>query len=300
MYPPRITLNPTIRKATLMDRSYTMPRLCFTTTAVLALLGVALRTVCLLCFYDADPGYFVEGFLPSLSNVLYFIAVAVGIIGALLVPKNTLPSELHIPQRAPLAVLLGIALAVFTIISLFFCFPARRSDIMLAPTLLGLLASTYYFLSASRNGRYPDWLSFLGYLPVFWSIGSVAETYFDPYTTMNSPVKLALQMGFLGFMLVALAELRFRVGRSLPRYSLALLALGSYTCLVGSIPILIATGARVLESLQHLLYAVVLLCAGLYSLYLLFSYTCRPATVTDEAPQEDQPPSPASANPNAE
>ena len=95
---------------------------------------------------------------------------------------------------------------------------------------------------------------------------------------MNSPVKTDLQLAFLGFMFICLAELRFRVGRPMPRYSLAFLAIGSYTCLVGSIPLLIATGAGILENFSHLLYAAVLLCAGLYGLYIQFRYTCFPGT----------------------
>lgn len=286
-----------------MDRSHTMPRLCFILTAALSLLGAALRSVCMICCFDANPGYFTAGILPTVTNLLYFVAVAAAIICAVLTPKNCLPGELHTPMRAPAACLLGLALAIFTVISLWICFPARKSDLMLAPTLLGLLASTYYLLSGNRDGRYPDWLSFLGYLPVFWSIAGVAETYFDRYTTMNSPVKISLQMAFLGFMLIALAELRFRVGRAMPRYSLTLWSIGSFLCLHGSIPLLVATGARVLQNVQHLLYAMVLLFAGLYGLYLLFRYTCFPSELPADASAEENtavPVVPEANTPNAE
>ena len=259
-----------------MDRNHAMPRLCFILTAALTLAGVILRTVCLLCCFDANPGYFSEGVLPMLSNLLYVAAVIAAVAGAALIPKSILPTELHIPMRAFVAILLGVSLAAFTVISLLICFPARRNDVMIIPSLLGLLASTYYFVSWNRDGRYPNWLSFLGYLPALWSISAVGDTYFDNYVTMNSPVKIALQMGFLGFALMCLSELRFRVGRSAPRYSIAFLSIGAFTCLVGSIPVLIATCAGVLDHFRHLLYATVLLCAGLYGLYLLFRYTCLP------------------------
>ncbi|MBQ9151909.1 MAG: hypothetical protein IJX72_06635 [Clostridia bacterium] len=283
-----------------MDRSYTMPRLCFVLTAALTVFGVVLRSLCMIFYFDTDPGYFASGFMPALSNILYFVAVAVAIVCSCLIPKNSLPNELHTRMRTPTALLLGLALAIFTALALIVCFPVRRSNIMIAPTLMGLLASTYYFVSGNRNGRYPDWLAFLGYLPVLWSVAAVGEVYFDNYTTMNSPVKIALQMAFLGFMFIALAELRFRVGRPMPRYSVAMLSMGSFACLTGSVPILIATGARMLDNVLHLLYAVVLLFAGLYGLYLLFRYTCFPSDAPSGETAEDTANTPEATVPNAE
>lgn len=262
-----------------MDHRRKLPRLCAMLTAALALVGVALRTVCMLCCYDADIGYFSQGILPTISNALYFVAFLLPVALLMLTPKCSLAAEMHISKRAPIAILLGISLAVFTVISLLICFPARKSDVMIPASLLGLLASTYYFVSAGKNGRYPDWLSFLGFLPVFWSIAAVADTYFDRYTTMNSPVKIALQIGFLGFMLIVLAELRFRINKPMPRYSVAFLSVGSYTCLVGSIPLLAAVCAGAVEHLRHTLYAAVLFFAGLYGLYLLLRYTESPQPV---------------------
>ena len=267
-----------------MEKRRNLPRICLLLTAALTLLGVALRSVCMLGCFDTDIGYFAEGPLPLLSNVLYFAAVLIPTVCMAITPKDVLPTELHTPGRAPAAILLGLSLAVFTIISLLICFPARKSNTMLASSLLGLLASTYYFLSARRDGRYPDWLSFLGFLPAIWSIAAVADTYFDQYTTMNSPVKIALQMGFIGFMMISLAELRFRVGKVMPRYSVAFLAVGSYACLVGSIPLLIAACVGIVDQLRHTMYASVLLCAGLYGFYLLFRYTVSPAP--SESPAE--------------
>ena len=93
-------------------------------------------------------------------------------------------------------------------------------------------------------------------------------------------------MGFLGFMLMVLAELRFRVNKPMPRYSVAFLSIGSYTCLVGSIPLLIAVCAGAVNHFRHTLYAAVLLCAGLYGLYLLFRYTASPLPPPSDTAEE--------------
>lgn len=270
-----------------MDQRRVFPRLCFLLTASTALLGVVVRSVCFLCLFEKDIGYFESGILPALSDALYLVALIIPIVCASLTPRDALPRRLNASGRAIPAVLLGLALAAFTTVSLLICFPARRSNTMVAPSLLGLLASTYYFLSARKSDRYPDWLSLLGYLPVFWSITAIGETYFDTYTAMNSPVKLALQFGMMGFMLIALAELRFRVDRAVPRYSLVFLSIGSYVCLVGSIPVLVATGAGILNHLRHTLFATVLFCAGAYALYLLFRYVVSPVDTPDTPAPSD-------------
>ncbi len=264
-----------------MDQSRSLPRLCFLLTATLSAVGVALRFICMLCCFEADVGYFTPGALPIMSNALYAVAAFIAILCAARIPKNSLPTELHVPYRAPVAILLGTFLLIFATASLLDRAPSREKDIIFAAALLAISAAAYFFISAARtDSRYPDWLSLLGFLPVAWSIAGVGDTYFDRYVTMNSPVKAAVQFGLLGFMLILLAELRFRVGSVLPRYSLAFWSVGSYACLVGSIPLLycyardyLGGTLRLIAPGQYALYAAVLLCAGIYGLYTLFRYT---------------------------
>ena len=273
-----------------MEKRRNLPRLCLLLTAALTLLGVALRSVCMLCCFDADIGYFTEGPLPALSNALYFAAVLTPALCMAFTPKDTLPTELHTPGRASAAILTGLALVAFTVVALLICFPARKSNTLLVSSLLGLPASAYYFLSARRDGRYPDWLSCLGFLPAVWSIAGVADTYFDLHTAMNSPDKIALQLGLVGVMMITLAELRFRLtGRTMPRYSVVLLSIGAYTCLVGSIPLLAAMCAGTARHLRHALYALVLLCAGIYGFCLLLRYIVSPAPSEAPAKLPDTP-----------
>ncbi|MBQ4111938.1 MAG: hypothetical protein IJD38_03980 [Clostridia bacterium] len=261
-----------------MDRSRFAPRLCFMAAAVLTLLGAVIRTVCFLTAYDSSTGYLNPGFLTTLSTWLYFITPAVLIAVALMIPKDTLPSTLNQKLRAPSAILVALGLAAFSAVVLIRFAPAK-GNILLAPALLGIPAALYYGISATRNGRYPDWLSLLGFIPVFWCITAVADLYFDHFVTMNSPVKVSLQVGLMGFMVAMLGELRFRIGRPLPRVASVFFGISGYTCLTAAIPLLVATGARVLSHPLHLMYAIVLLTAGLYSLYLLFQYTCLPLPV---------------------
>jgi hypothetical protein len=284
-----------------MDRSRALPRLCFIITAVLTLISVAVRTLCMLTAFDAEVGYLAPGPMTALANALYFVTAAAIVILAVLIPKDTLPGELRICLRAPSACLLGLALAAFTVVAMTVCIPTAPSKLLTVSAVLGLPASSYYFLSATRGGRYPDWLSFLGYLPVFWCVTAVGELYFDVYVTMNSPLKVTLQAGLLGFMLMSLQELRFRIGRATPRAAVAFFGMGSFTCLTAAIPLLIATGAGVVSHTLHTLYAIVLLAAGLYGLYHMFRYTCPTAPACPIGEAEANPDAPdETPEPNAE
>ncbi len=259
-----------------MDRTRTIPRILFLTITALSLIGAGLRTVCMLTQFDSAIGYFDPALSVTLADLLYFIAAATAILAPCFIRRDTLPSLLCVRFRVAPALLLGVSLAGFTVVAFITCFPTRATDLMTIATVLGLLASTYFLVSAGRSGRYPDWLSLIGFLPVFWCLAAIADTYADPFTAMNSPVKLTLHLGLIGFLLILLAELRFRLGKPAPRVALCFLSLGLFFTLNGSLPILIATGAGILHNTLHLLYAAVLLCGGLYGGYMLYSYTFHP------------------------
>lgn len=273
-----------------MDRLRTMPRICFILTAALTLAGAALRSVCMLTQFDEAVGYFNKGLPATLSSALYFLAVIAAIVGAILIPKGTLPDKLDTRLRLPAAFLYGAVLTAFTVAAFLFCYAERTHDALLAPILLGLPAALYFFLSGDRSGRYPDWLSLIGFLPVFWAVTAIWETYADQFTTMNSPVKVGLQMGFLGLALLQIAELRFRLGKALPRCAVAFMGIGVFLALNGSVPVLLGTGAHILDNTLHLFYALVLLCGGLYGLYTLFQYTWFPAEPEDSGTEAEPAP----------
>lgn len=286
-----------------MDKLRTMPRLCFLSTAAVTLIGTALRSVCMLTQFDAEVGYFQSGIPATLSTVFYFLAVALVIITVTRVSKHSLAATLDTRLRLPAAFLWGAALAVFTVGVFLLCYADRRNNLLTAPMILGILSSLYFFISGDRSGRYPDWLSLLGFLPVLWCVAAVGETYVDQFTAMNSPIKVGLQLGFLGLALILISELRFRLGKPLPRIAVTFMGIGSYLALCGSVPVLLGTGAMILSNKLHLFYAIVLLCGGLYGLYTLFQYTWFPAEEESEwEDAEESPYVPADnpENPNAE
>ena len=255
-----------------MDRSRISLRLCLLTTAAITLSGVILRSVCMLTSFDTSVGYFDRGFLPALTAALYFLAAITAIVCAAWTPKGILPTELNGNGRKPLAYLWGFSLVVFTLGVLLFCYKDRTNSFVTWPMALGILSSLYFFMSGSKTGRYPDGLAALGFIPVLWCVAAAWETYTDQFTAMNSPIKISLQMGFLGLALILIAELRFRLGKALPRFAVALMSIGVFFALNGGIPLLLGTGARILNNTLHFFYAFVLLCGGLYGAITLFRF----------------------------
>lgn len=269
-----------------MESTRLSPRVLWLATATLTILGVVLRSVCMLTAFDTAVGYFHTGFLPSLSDALYFVAVAVAVVGASLIHKGVLSTELNTRLRLPAAYLWGFSLVAFTVGVMLTCYPNRTNDFLVAPMVLGVLSSFYFLATKNKTGRYSDGLCALGFLPVVWCVAAAWETYTDLFTAMNSPIKISLQMGFLGLALILVSELRFRLGKPLPRVAAALASIGVFLSLNGGIPILLGTGARVLFNELHVFYAVVLLCGGIYGAYTLFQYLWFPAETPAETATE--------------
>ena len=286
-----------------MDRSRMTPRLYWLISAAVALVGIALRSVCMLTAFDASVGYYNEGILSALTRAFYFPAVMMAVGCAVLIPKGKLSTELNDGARSPVAYLFGLSLAAFTLGVLLVCYKDRTNDFLTYPMILGILASLYFLVSGKKTGRYTDTLSLLGFLPVIWCVVALWETYTDQFTAVNSPVKLGLQLGFLGLSLILISELRFRLGKPLPRLAIAFMSIGMFCSLSGSIPVLLGTAMGVLDNTLHVFYASVLLCGGLYGTIALFRFLCptkqeapEPAVIeVDDAPH----PSPADS-PNVE
>lgn len=276
-----------------MERSRLSPRVCLLVTAALTLLGVILRSVCMLTNFDAAVGYFNAGILTTLSNALYFAAVIAAAVCASLIHKGVLPATLRTRLRRPAAYLWGLSLAAFTVGVLLVCYQDRTGNFLTYPMILGILSSLYFFISGSKDGTYSDALSALGFIPVVWCVTAAWETYTDQFTAMNSPIKVGLQMGFLGLALILVSELRYRLGKPLPRVAAAFMSMGVFTSLNGAIPVLLGTGAHILDNQLHLFYAIVLLCGGLYGAYTLFQLLWFPAETEAQAPE-------AAAEPTAE
>lgn len=262
-----------------MDRSHTLPKLTLLLFAVLTLASACVRTVALFTHFDADVGYFDATALPIISRILYAAAVILPLVACLLIPKDALPSRLG-GQRdvAPLIPLIG---SLFFGVSMLIGgrFVAGR---LLLALCIGAFLCALFFLLWLLDMKNRQLLALIGFIPVLWSMVGVAQTYGDPYTAMNSPIKLSIQFGLIGFMLAMTAELRYLLDHPQPRMYLYLHGASFFLCITGSVPYLAALSGGIVSDTMHPLYAVFLLGAGLFSLIRMCRLLMTPTAVETE------------------
>lgn len=271
--------------------------------AALTLVGVILRTVAMYVCFDREVGYFDSSFLPTLLTVLSVVAALLPILLAILTPKGSLPTVWPEEKRGLIAVLPLLLCAISGFLMLWASTNASASTTLLTCTaVLTLFSALYYFLvTAQALGKRANTnaVAAIGYAPVLWGLFAMAETYTDQFTTMNSPIKLGLQFGFLGVMLVTISELRFRLHKPTPRASLCFHCIAMFFCFTGSIPTLIyllptLLGAAPANAAAHCAYALVLLGVGAYAtVRLCFYITASPieASETSETAETAEAPS---------
>lgn len=205
-------------------------------------IAALLHEVAVLVSYDAGTNYFVANApLPVFANLLTALLFAIGIVCAWVTEKPfaaSSPFGTQIWIALPAA--LGFAIAgVF----LFLHFSSTGATLSLVSAILLLLSAIHMLLSETGIK-----LSFLGFFPPVSCASLVCILYFDASLEMNAPMKVAAQCALLPLMLYFTAELRYLLGRELPRLFCAL-ALASLA--VSSLCILTVPTATILGTLEN-------------------------------------------------
>lgn len=215
-----------------------LTRIYFLTTFALALLGATLRTFTMLLCFDAEIGYFQSGILPIICRILTIVAVILPIVLSIITPKDTYPQTWPTHGTPMIAIFPAAVLLVSGIIIIA---TQTSSPLALASGVFGVLSGIYFLLTIrpQLTTKHPQTISLLGFATVFWALSSLAETYFDLNTTMNSPVKLILQFSLLSVALAIISELRFRLNKPLPRTAVALHSIAMYFSLTSGFSILV-------------------------------------------------------------
>ncbi|MBO7274337.1 MAG: hypothetical protein J6V22_05730 [Clostridia bacterium] len=206
------------------------------------LIGIPVATllheVAILVSYDTGTNYFVANApLPFITNLITMLLVAAAIACALITEKPTptaSPFGLQIWVAIPAA--LGFAISgVFSLLT----FLITKATLSLIAAVLLLLSAIHMLLSETGAK-----LSFLGFFPPLACASLVCILYFDASLEMNAPMKVAVQCALLPLMLYFTAELRYLLGRELPRlyYALALGSLAVSSLCILTVPVASITG----------------------------------------------------------
>ncbi len=205
-------------------------KLYLLSAALLAVLLTALHTASLLTAYDGTVGYFNNTPLVITMRILYALGAVWCLVIPFLTPKKTSPAA---PPTIPMTFtgyFSGILFLFSGILLLRSALAAQNT-----PTLVYLLATftllaAPFFLTVGKKMHAPCGFLVLGFLFCL-----LFYIYFDMYVTINSPLKVALQLAILSAMLFALCEIRRGIGKSMPHITAAARPLCALFCLPTSV-----------------------------------------------------------------
>ncbi|MBQ8207869.1 MAG: hypothetical protein IJZ89_03945 [Clostridia bacterium] len=272
-----------------MRRSIKILKIYSVVFAVLTVLAIVLRCLSLFNFYDSDIGYYrTEAILP---DIFHLISVLVPILAfsLLFLMERPIIWRYQHPKPEYAAVRAGAvfgiaAIASYVIYDLIALSGEFRNVIgsiqstkageivCLLALLFGLLGIVYFALILAGKTSKGDKHVLFGYAVILFVLMVLANTYFDFYTTMNSPNKLLTQVTLMSVMLYFLYELRFSLGNEAPRSYAAVSLAALYFTSVSSVPGIIAFFAGVLTKTEYLLCDFVALGFAFYICSRLVSY----------------------------
>ena len=261
--------------------------------ALLACAGSAaiLQALAVLISYSNESNYFDTGaILPILSAIFVIGGLICGTVAACMTDSNALHDTPFSERNEFPIPAIGF---VLTAILLPMHSPAERMTLTLVTSVLLILAALYSLLSARAAFRkqHEGLLAFLGMASVVGCILAAAYFYFDVSVEMNAPLKIAVQIGLITAMLCYTGEVRYLLGKPMPR---VYLTVTSWTVAVGSLATLsipIACATQKLPRTDYAGGALLVLCLVLTQILRMRTLLKAPAedTVqeTDSTTDED-------------
>ncbi len=248
---------------------------------VLAVGGIVLRTYALFNCFDKEIGYYaVDAVLPDVFHILCIAVCILALVFVFILPTN---KKYEYKSRISVGIcgkvgsifaLVGTATyASYSLVSLSDDMPAAFgpvaktsviSAVSLFVLIFGVLSAIYFLLVFFGKTKKGDNHALFGYCSILFVLMILAKSYFDFYTTMNSPNKLLSQTTLMFCMLYMLCELRFSLKISAPRLYGGLSVAAIYFTFVSSIPGIIAFCTGVLNKVEYLLCDFVLLTYAIY------------------------------------
>ena len=234
------------------------------TVLALTLILTVVRTLALLLALDAAIGYFRSGFLPIFLYVVEGLSLAACIAFPFLI--NKAPVREQEPPLSTLS-LVGAAACALTLTATAF-YLLIKCKALAAPTVLALLGALFLAIGAAYFVMqfFPKSNStvLLGYGMILGALMMLAVVYFDRYTQMNAPHKVAVQTATLAIMFALLFEARTALGRGGMRARIPVTAFAALLCFSVGASDLIAFLAGVYNDITYLFFDLVALCASIW------------------------------------
>jgi hypothetical protein len=200
---------------------------------LLTLLGVALRGVNLLNFYDSDIGYFKNAFLPTVMNIFFLLCVlAFAAMTFIIEFKRYAQDTLSCPVF--FKAVSGVCSASLILLATYLVFNPNQNALFPYFILTCIASAVYFALLIPKN--IPTANAIFALLPAVLCVFILAVTYFDVYTPMNAPHKVLIHLTCISSMLGFLAEARAIADKKKKKTYLFFVLSGLFFTGVSSIP----------------------------------------------------------------
>ena len=235
---------------------------------LLALVGIIARMFSLLRFYDIDIGYYrTAAVLPDIFHGLCVLMIPISLSVIYFLPKSGEHKYVSPMQRCTVDTIVGAIFAAFGVGAYVIYGMVSTLDesganysvvsgagvyIEALSIIFGFFAIIYFILVAANKTAKGEGHVYFGYAVIAFVLMSLAKTYFDFYTTMNSPNKMLLQITFMTIMVYLLYELRFSIGRAAPRVYSGFALLALYFTAVCSVPGIVGYFIGIFDNIQYL------------------------------------------------
>lgn len=258
-----------------MKKTVSYFRLAF---AVCASLAAILQILAVVISYDVGTNYFRQGaVLPILSVVFALLGAVCGTVAARMTDietQNTTPFPKGI-SPAPASV--GF------LVTAVFLFVHGGTPLSLVTAALMLVSAGYGILTGIPKFQKSTIPVYLGIAAIVGYILLNAYYYFDITVEMNSPIKVMTQIGLLCAMVSLTSELRYLLGKPMPRM---FLTVSAWVVSIGALSALSVPLAFFLGKTDRADYAAggfLVFCAVLTSIVRIKTLLRTPAP---EAPSE--------------
>lgn len=210
--------------------------LFFMIALTFAPLAALLRSIAFFTSFDAEIGYFNDGFFSDTVSSMLVVCSIFFLAGFIFISKeaklsakidNSANSIFFSACFAGFVMLADFAYKIYTLIGedkftyyKFIFNPAFKAEnaymirataiIEIAGVLASVLTAACFFVRSSKVPK-AKLSAILGFFPIIRALVGVAEIYFDMKVQMNHPSKLMLQFALIAVMFYFLCEERFYV-----------------------------------------------------------------------------------------
>ncbi len=265
-----------------------------------SVLCTALRIISTLFFFDTDIGYYQAGKVIPILSYIIPIAAIIAAMAFCFVPKIRITAidAYDTVYTRICAIIPTLGFATFSVVYILSLVEYSEAQLQIPFSFILCaicsVASCVFFVLKFLGKQANIAIVICGILTVLWLVLALAQSYFDVFVPMNSPLKTVFHFACLAAMLFTLCELRMGVDKT--RTKLHIFASASAVILLplSAIPSLLAFVLDMMPiSYTLFYYDITLLTVSVFAtarlINLCFGKNVEISVADNEAVSEQEP-----------